>query len=123
MELDVMYQDLTEAKQKKIKEHFGVETDEELFAVTNFDVFPVASGWVELIDVNNDDKYRCPHCGTGINHGHFNEKVAYAVPVFEEDGEIVRGSAEEPLDENFGEETYFCESCQKEFKQFEEGNK
>lgn len=70
---------------------------------------------------------RCPHCKTSIHDGHFNELVAKAVRVVPMipagDVDYVLGkTVNHNVNHNFRTKTYYCETCDNTFKEFEEGD-
>lgn len=50
--MDIWYDDLKQETQQAIKDYYEVETDEELFAITNWDRIPMAYAPLDNEDSN-----------------------------------------------------------------------
>lgn len=50
--MDIWYDDLKEETQQAIKDYYGVETDAELYAITNWDHIPMAYAPLDTEDSN-----------------------------------------------------------------------
>lgn len=66
----------------------------------------------------------CPHCGTSIAAGVFTETLAYDVTlrssIGRDDDVLYHSGPVRRHEYDFGDEKFYCETCEKSFKEFKE---